>query len=75
MGTVAQGNPSRHSPHRGDRGMAGWEQRVFRLAVAFGQPLTQEGNGLTGQGRAASLASLAQDSDVVAGAEVGVAHA
>ena len=53
--------------------LAGREQRVLGRAGTLGEPVPQECRGLAGQRGRASLASLALDPDVAAGAEVDVA--
>jgi len=51
---------------------AGGEQCVVRPGVVVGQPNTECGNGLSGQGRGAVFAALAGAPAVRAGAEVDV---
>lgn len=57
------------------RVLAGGEQRVLGLTLAFVEPLVQDGTGLAGQRDGAPLSSLAGDLQVSGGAQMQVTNA
>ena len=55
--------------------LAGREQRVVGLALAFAEPVSKGRGALAGEGHGAPLSSLARDANVGGGGEVDIARA